>query len=791
MTTSRFLAAFVAAISCHAQSVVSPPVQMLAPPVNDFPRKGPAIALADRWEDLTRGANLALGKPYRFSRQPNYSPTRDAGDAVQLTDGKIIKGDHIWYYKAAVGYRSCEPPAIVCIDLGKVHPIAAVLAHVQGGGAHEGSLRYPLRFDVYVSDDDKTYHLVDSVSKKQFADQPGAVFDLPESRNAPPPGDPHTHAFHFGSLRTRGRYVALQMVFAGAYNALDEIAVMAGDHDASAVTFDTQYATRLIFDGVELLYTLPCLQVPVNVAGGFSFAVRDSRRDTSQPVTFRLSVPSDVRLSWSGQDEPLEARRVTRGGQPYVEHSLTVKKPSTTLRYFYVKADSRPEGDMYFRAECDGFVQPEQRVTLVPIDIPAAPRLKRLFLALGWTGIGMQSRWPGAPEVFGHLGFTHASVGSWETPSLYKKPETARSQRWLDEQARGAGLKVCMTDSPFHIMAALWARRPDFAEAYMQTRPASKRLCLSYRGKYYQKEIERIAQRYRYRKPDVVFFDVECFGGADKRVEKCERCRKLLHERGRSPKELATDLYAEAAGDIADALNRAADEMGRPRPLLGYYHVGPAYNYHNVFDFAKMHPKGVQIANPEVYVRCWPPAVAEIVRRDKKALPPGCQLITWTSPGTLNWEGECPPARYFDALMETFFNGGIGSAYYTPWNLSPGDLLAQAQAARVVGPVEDIIADSTLVEDVVCEAGAGHISAVRSGEEMLLLVGEFEHLGDVDIAVRVPVDRPADAIDLFTGKQVAALTPKDNRLTVTVSGAYRTRPFYIGSQWARRAAPAE
>ena len=176
------------AAACVAQPIQVPPAELLAPRANDFPRRGPEILLDDTWEDLTASENLALGKPYRFCRTPNYGVTRDAGDVTDLTDGKAVGGDHIWYYKSSVGYSGAEPSPIICIDLGQVQAIDAVVAHVQGGGSHQAGLRYPLRFDVYVSDDDETYHLADSVSKRVYEDQQGALFDLPESADAMAPG---------------------------------------------------------------------------------------------------------------------------------------------------------------------------------------------------------------------------------------------------------------------------------------------------------------------------------------------------------------------------------------------------------------------------------------------------------------------------------------------------------------------------------------------------------------------------------------------------------------------------
>jgi hypothetical protein len=774
------------AVAAGAQPVPIPPAERLAPLRYDFPRPGPAIALSDRWEDLTQGENIALGRPYRFDRKPNYGVTADAGDATQLTDGKLVETDRIWYSKEAVGYAGADPPPTICIDLGQVQPIRAVVVRMQGGGAHEASFRYPLQFDIYVSDDDQTYTRVDSLRKKEYRDQQGsALFDLPEGTGNYPPGNPHVHAFNFGNLKTRGRYLAVRLTLAGAYNALDEIAVLKGDHDPASVRLDPREATRLVFGGLELLYPRDYLEVPTNVAGGFSFAVRDSRADNKKPVTLVLDAPAGLTLGYSGTTE-LITRDLTRDGQPRRESRLTLTVSQSYLGYFYVRGEPGLTGELRFWAEAEGYRQPEQRVRLEAIEIPPAPELKHLVFGHGWTGVGLQSRWPGGPAALRHLGFTHASVGSWEMPSHYETPEAAESQRWLDEVARPGGLKVCLTDSPFHIMEALWSRQPDFAEAYAQTDPPSKRLCISYRGKYYQQELERLAQRVRFRKPDLLFWDIECFGGAASHVEQCSRCRAEWQKRGKSAAEVATDLVAEMGLDIARVVNEAAAAVGRPHPQIGIYHLGPGNVYHGSLDFAKLYPQAIQIANPEVYCRAWPPAVAEIIRFDKRGLKPETPLIAWTSPGTLNWEGEAPPPRLFDAYMEQFGNGALGTVYYIPLFMCPGDLNSQALAARLMAPLEDLLAHSTLCDTTGWLAGdQGQVSAVSRGEEQLVVVADYSQLGPSEVTVRVPLKAPATAVDLLSGRETK-LTPDRNELTVRVEGAYRSRPIYVGNDWERR-----
>ena len=87
------------------------------------------------WLRETKGENLALGKEVVFSLAPDYQLTQDDNDRLDLTDGKLAmrKDDHIWFDKAAVGWR--QTPANLMIDLGQVQPIGKVVVRFLGGAA--------------------------------------------------------------------------------------------------------------------------------------------------------------------------------------------------------------------------------------------------------------------------------------------------------------------------------------------------------------------------------------------------------------------------------------------------------------------------------------------------------------------------------------------------------------------------------------------------------------------------------------------------------------------------------
>ena len=63
-------------------------------------------ASAADWEAVAQGTNLAVGRPVLVKPQPNYAPTRDGDDALQLSDGQTSgrPDGHLWQDKRSVGW---------------------------------------------------------------------------------------------------------------------------------------------------------------------------------------------------------------------------------------------------------------------------------------------------------------------------------------------------------------------------------------------------------------------------------------------------------------------------------------------------------------------------------------------------------------------------------------------------------------------------------------------------------------------------------------------------------------
>ena len=166
-----------------------------------------------------RSTNLALGKPYRFSDVAVYHYCSGAEDATDLTDGTIVGGSHAWTKQGMVGWQGVIEPVAVEVDLGEAQPIDAV--HVSSYWGNGSSVFLPDPVAIGVSDDGTTYHRVATL--RATVDQTG----------------PGQGRYVFGSkgLKTRGRYVLVQMTTTGSYLFCDEIEVLAGAHEPGHARF--------------------------------------------------------------------------------------------------------------------------------------------------------------------------------------------------------------------------------------------------------------------------------------------------------------------------------------------------------------------------------------------------------------------------------------------------------------------------------------------------------------------------------------------------------------------------
>lgn len=159
-----------------------------------------------------REINIALDKPYTFSREPNYDLCKDKDDLIHLTDGIYEKGYYIWTQKGTVGWMMHESVTIT-IDLGQVEPISGISVSNAAGAA---GVAWPKAMHIFVSDDEKTFYYVGDLIKM--------------SEELPPASGYKVHSFKSNKLETKGRYVRFFIIPDGSskFLFLDEIEVYQG-----------------------------------------------------------------------------------------------------------------------------------------------------------------------------------------------------------------------------------------------------------------------------------------------------------------------------------------------------------------------------------------------------------------------------------------------------------------------------------------------------------------------------------------------------------------------------------
>ena len=182
-----------------------------------------AIALAtgpgaDTAIEPLAGTNLALGKTATFSLEPNYRRCA-GGDETDLFDGVFWQpgATGFWTDKGTVGWKFGHLGVLIAVDLGDVYAIDTIGFDTVSGASQ---VTFPAALLVYVSDDGETWRyaadLIDEV--------------IPQDQYV-------RHRFVVRGLQTRGRHVAVYLAKGGFYGFVDEIEVMEGAGEPSAVSF--------------------------------------------------------------------------------------------------------------------------------------------------------------------------------------------------------------------------------------------------------------------------------------------------------------------------------------------------------------------------------------------------------------------------------------------------------------------------------------------------------------------------------------------------------------------------
>ena len=696
------------------------------------------------WVKRTQGNILSTGKKVTFSIPNNYRLTNDEKDPYDLTDGKVSKNKKglIWFEKDTVGWFGGVSDGGVNfqIDLGKVQNVDRLVIRCLGGEVQK-TLGFPKRFEVFVSKDGKNYYRTALLQKLAESDQ--ALSDFKQNFYIPERGKAIVYPFEF-DINAEARYVAFTIASSAGGLFSDELAVMEGD--ARKKGFNAAYKTEAVpfyTAGVLVRPKINEFVLSKNIVTPTFFSFCDMRTPAQKksPMMLQLDLPEGVIALTKGVKEE---KYTDKNGQPRVKLTTrAVPRPwsGNMLKeiFFKVTKDIPAGSKAYFTSYSEGVEPIKQVFPFRTVEIAPVPTLKRIHVSLAWMSCLEAMNFPEFFKSWKTLGFN--AVNGF--PRYFNAMPRARREAFFNE-VRKQGMKVVMTDSPIHAMPGKGKKGHEM-NCLVNDVVA---VCPSYTGEFHKKEADRIRNCVVLSKPDYIFFDIEAFYSSHATAKRCPRCIAAMKAAGMTSMDAFTKkIVAEKIADFHQAVKLGAEQAGIKCPPIGLYGRGPGAIDRSqlVMDWDQMYPRSITISQPSLYVGERPWLVQERIRMTHKLMK-NRDIIPWLTAGTY---GDIRPQFVEYIALETLLNGAGGFTYFAYWDFDNAlDYAAMAKALRAIAPYENLIMDGELVEIPV---DGVNTSAIRKGNEMLLLVGNYRRAG-MNVSVSLPFSKVEEIKDLRNGE---------------------------------------
>ncbi|MGI5819580.1 MAG: hypothetical protein ACOX9R_15930 [Armatimonadota bacterium] len=732
------------------------------------------------WEpepgDLDPEQNIALGKTVSFAPAPNYRLTAaEDTDPTDLTDGVLSDHPrgHLWFQSKCVGW-SYGGRANLALDLGEVEPIREIAIRIQGGSPQSG-IATPVWMAAVVSDDGETWRRVGEYSTFRHDDD--ERFGVPRYE-----GTAWVHRFRFDDLQTRGRHVGLSLYGAGLTVA-DEMYVFRGEHDPDAVDLAALPVMDFSVTRPQMHLHKPYLAFTPNVTTPTPVGMIVPPDFAAEDVVVTMELPPGVELRDGGgfgrgdEEQPaeplseIEGQPVADGWTRY-EWAARASGSTKTWGRLFITGDweDEREGEMRYRLSfADGSEAPLMAVPLRAIEVPEAEQPEQLVVGLSWYSLGAVASWPDGLGAFRHLGLNTVSGSIHWIRDREAPANAAQWETW--ERAREEGFRLLNIDSTFH-------RMPSEPETRCQLPDGTvgSRLCPSYRGEYYQGELDRVSRQCAMALPDYLFADIELWswrGPTD--AERCTRCQADFAESGfETLEEWQLEKGFEMWRDVVVAVDAGVAGAGGGPVEFGVYDWVPGSSYQFTWPFDRFYPDYLQSAQPSTYTPLYWYHI-ELVgneARHSRELLPRSDLLPWITPGDAGtFDGE----RFRYALLECFCNGARGMNFWSGRVWDAELLAAYSRVIRNLQPVEDLLISGELLEGAELRT-AGRISGVTADGEMVILVADYHQEAGGAVTVTLPTALAMTATDLDTGETLEVSAAGE--LTVPLEGV-RARVLHV------------
>jgi hypothetical protein len=724
---------------------------------------GGAMALAEPVPPTAGRTDLALGKKVVFSPTPNYRLTsRGDTDATDLTDGKLGKRatHQLWFESAAVGW-SYPGRFNLAVDLGKPCNIDEIAIRLQNGSSAGGGRQFPGWVEAFVSADGEHYTKVGEFSQWNRGDF--KKFGIGQGR-----GTSWVDCLRFKDLKAQGRWVGLR-IYGNAQAVSDELYVF-GSAGGETQKPEAGKASGFTVTHPQVYFHKPYLEVATNVSLPVPIGL-DTPSAEGSAVTLKIDVPAGLEIAAGSiggmKVEESKPQGAADGGKRYT-FSTKEGKSNKVFGRLYLQASGWKDGqkgELRYQFGDATWQSPLISIPVRAVNVPAAPRLKTIMASMGWWN-SASADWPGELAAFKTLGLNTFNVfGMW-------MPQDSKDPAWAAlEKARKEGFFISNIDSP---LGQIVKKHKKANEIYDQFEDGTvgKRLCISYRGKFYQQEIERFAAMMGKVRPDFSSEDIELWGWAGPTENvKCTRCQADFVKSGLgSWAAWQQSKGKEMLSDLFDAARKAVTAAGGKAFETGLYDVRPGHVYQQIFDFNSLYPKLLNDSQVSTYTSLQAADIAFIgdeARADRSKLPRS-DVMPWLTPGDA---GVFPGEAFQWALAECYANGSCGIWFWSSRVWDSEDLIAYNRVIRAIAPVEDVIVKGELVGSDATVEGAGRVSGMKLGGRMVLLAADY--FGKSDGSVKLTLDLPDKSTlrDLFTGKTVGqALAAGRQSVTIPLEG---------------------
>ncbi len=719
----------------------------------------------EQWGKLTTGVELALGKKVFFYPDPNYPLTNDANDPYDLTDGTLAvtkyHDDRVWFNTDAVGWnmnKSTDKTVLLMIDLGEMQSVGQIAIRVQGG-KEQPKLVLPKDVQFLASADGKQYYSLQKMAKLNLAEK--ELADGKTSFYVPEEGKAFMYPF-VCRQPVEARYVAVRMSNESLY--VDQISVLTAATGTPLRGLASFPQEQVFTDGLAVLPRKPTFVVTTNITTPNWLTVIDNTNLDLSKVSagFRLELPKGLRILPITRPKFKQVPDGSPGMANYeFEYNGGEKGPLWIEKV--AGATIPANAKVTFTGIVQGKDSHVLQFPLKLVEIPETAPIKGLDVSLAWMNDDIELQWPNFLRDFKKLGFGY--VSTFPRDFHRNSRDAVKAKTALLKQARANGYGIVYNESPFHVM---WntiqkdRKAGEISDAdadQIFTQIDGKRgqwMNILYRGKYFQSEIKRIADLTALVQPDHVYMDIEWWTESVNESKKDARVDAAWKKSGKEWDEFVTDMGTAVLRQLVTAIRQAVPN----RTLtVGLYSSDPKnLIYNSIFEFKKIYPEIIDLAQPSRYVGGRPLEVAERIRFGYDEMQ-SRNIIPWLTAGTY---GEYDPPILKQIIFETILNGASGFTYYWFGDFDPMDFYYQAQAIKELSQYQQLLQDGKPIAYRGDNPNL-HYTAFADKDESLVMVSNYSGTPNTTVHLPLPFDSVTKV--LLDGK---ILPINDNMISLDV-----------------------